>query len=38
MLDSTKAKNVIKATNKPDLYKKLEDLQIRLIYDFFFTC
>uniref|UniRef100_A0A672ZPD5 Dynein, axonemal, heavy chain 11 n=1 Tax=Sphaeramia orbicularis TaxID=375764 RepID=A0A672ZPD5_9TELE len=30
MLDSTKTKNVIKATNKPDLYKKLEDLQRRL--------
>ncbi|KAM7420609.1 hypothetical protein PAMA_015032 [Pampus argenteus] len=30
MLDSAKTKNVIEATNKVELYKKLEDLQKRL--------
>uniref|UniRef100_A0A665V5K8 Dynein, axonemal, heavy chain 11 n=1 Tax=Echeneis naucrates TaxID=173247 RepID=A0A665V5K8_ECHNA len=30
MLDSAKTKNVIKATNKPHLFEKLEDLQKRL--------
>ncbi|XP_067457869.1 dynein axonemal heavy chain 11 isoform X1 [Thunnus thynnus] len=30
MLDSTKTKNVIEATNKPELYEKLGDLQKRL--------
>lgn len=41
MLDSAKTKNVIEATNKPELYEKLEDLQKRLmfilIFDFYYT-
>lgn len=41
MLDSAKTKNVIKATNKPELLEKLEGLQKRymfiLIYDFIDT-
>lgn len=34
MFDSAKTKNVIQATNKPHLLKKLEDLHKRFFFQF----